>query len=113
MRTVFALVLGIVIVLAVMGLGVTTISTAPDHALVYADIQSREYFAPPCVDHASELIVLTIGQVHDLDYRPNSDCVNAGAFQSNTRSLITVLLESVGVLSPPPSRWNSDGTWNW
>ena len=113
MRTLFAWLLGAVVLLTAIGFGVTSVQAAPDHALVYVDIQNREYFAPPCVGQTSGLLVMTLGQVHDVDYEPNRDCVNAGAFQGNTRSLIAKLLESMGVLSSPASRWNSNGTWNW
>ncbi len=115
-----------------LGLGIDSSGSAPPEAFVAADLSSNTYFGPNCVSvvppgwmadggslgtidqlESSGFTMTTIEQVREAGFGPDPDCREQGEFISEGRSLTGMLLESVGVLSPLPPRWNSDGTWNY
>lgn len=101
--------------LVFLGFGVGSAVVAPSHALVFADASQNVYIAPPCVSREKWLLYprMTIEQVHKLKLDPEPKCRDKGAFTQEARSLSGQLFETIGLLPPLKSRWNSDGTWNW
>jgi hypothetical protein len=59
------------------------------------------------------LRLATVQDAYDMQYRPDPDCRERGAFVADGRSLTGTLLERLGILGPLPRRWNDDGSWNW
>ena len=106
---------GVGVSVFVLGFGVRSFTTAPKHAIVLVEPARKTYIAPPCIGplHASTLPPTTIGKARKEKLKPDDECRNANGFIQEARSLSGMLLEKVGILRPLPSRWNSDGTWNW
>ncbi len=95
------------------------IKPAPGYAIVFVDIDQRAYLAPPCFHflekHDENFSRMTLREARELGFEADEKCQNEGAFFQEGRwaGLPMLLLERIGMLSPPTSRWNSDGTWNW
>lgn len=89
----------------------------PDNAWVYADIRQGVYFAPPYLQAAGRdaagLLLTSAGEARRMNCRPDPEARSRGYFRQTVRSMSGGLLQSLGLLPPLPSRWNSDGTWNW
>ncbi len=89
----------------------------PDAAWVYADIRDGVYYAPPYLKDsgrdAAGLLLTTVGEAKKMKYAPDPGAKSMGYFRQPGRSMSGALLQSLGLLSPLPSRWNRDGTWNW
>lgn len=105
---------------------VQTESYVPSHALVIYDIASDTYIAPPCISDdedirfrvdigapTPELPVLTYKEAVERGGKSSELCIETGSWFMTNRSLMGKLLERIGWLSPMPSRWNDDGSWNW
>ena len=96
------------------GLGCPSTNTMPSNAEVFVEDDAKTYFAPPCLEQdRPSLRATTADRVHSLKYRPDPKCRDEGGFTQDGRSVTGILFEALGVLPPLPSRWNSDGTWNW
>lgn len=123
--TAITLIIGIPFILLIIGFGIETTNTCPDHALVLVDEKSKEYYAPPCliesgydsVDEIEEfaqivdMVVMTKGEAKKNKYSSNRDCADENGFIEEGRSLSGSLLEKIGILPKQNSRWNDDGTW--
>jgi hypothetical protein len=96
-----------------LGLGISTTKTMPDHAWILVDDVKRVYIAQPCASEGNQLRLTTVREAYELKYKPDEDCRNSGGFVSDGRSLTGLLLQKIGLLRPLPKRWNDDGTWNW
>lgn len=101
------------IVLIGIGYYIEIIPNMPEHALLYIDDNTHTYFAPPCVNDLKKYRSCTAAVAYRLKYKPDPKCRDKGGFIQEGRSLIGYILERIGVINPLPSRWNSDGTWNW
>lgn len=114
------------IILLWIGFGIDTVPTCPDNAMLFVNLQTKEYFAPPCLmedgfdniykinQFASDnnLRVYYHKEISGKELSPNPDCRDGSGFTDEGRSLSGYLLESIGLLPKLKSRWNSDGTWN-
>ena len=89
------------------------VHTMPDYAIVFVDDQDSTYTTPICVGESHSLRSLTAEQARNLGYRSDRQCRNEGGFMQVGRTLPGALLEKLGILKPLPSRWNTDGSWNW
>lgn len=97
--------------------------TVPDHATVLVNWQSKTYFSPPYVEEVptpTDLEPMTLKMARGWSCWPDRDCVNwsgqrgeDGGFKGEPYNLLTFLLANLGFAPPLPSRWNSDGTWNY
>jgi hypothetical protein len=89
----------------------------PASAWVYADVRQGVYFAPTYLKatgrDADGLVLTTVGEARKMNCMPDPEARSRGYFQQTVRSMSGGLLQSFGLLPPPPSRWNRDGTWNW
>lgn len=105
--------LGIVLFIAMLGFGISTTKTMPDHAWILVDDAKRVYLSQPCASDGDRFRLLTVREAYELKYKPDDDCRNSSGFVSEGRSLTGMFLEKLGLLRPLPERWNEDGTWNW
>lgn len=103
---------GLALLLA-MGAGISSARTMPPNAMLYLDEASRLYFAPPCISDPSRFKISMASEAYSLNYSPDPQCRDQGAFQSEDRSLLGQVLVKIGVLGELPRRWNADGSWNW
>ncbi len=106
-----AAVMGIVVLLCI-GFGIGSSKTMPKNVIILLDHTNKQYLAPVCVLDPSSYSVATVHEAYDLDYHPNPECRDQGAFVQEERSLSGILFEKLGLLRPLQSRWNPDGTWN-
>lgn len=97
------------------GFGIGGSLVAPNHAIVFVDANQNVYIAPSCVPKEKWPLYphLTIEQADKLKLSPEAACRDAGGFIQEGRSLTGHLFQKIGLLDPPDSRWNADGTWNW
>lgn len=102
-------------VLLYLGFGIGSTIVSPDNAIVFAPSSEQVYIAPPCLSQEERSVIpqLTIGQARILKLNPDPKCRDEGGFTQEGRSLSGKVLEQLGLLGRMPSRWNSDGTWNW
>ena len=112
-------------VIVIFGLGIGTVRTMPDYAILVLNDRTHTYIAPPCLSPAQyqqlindlgndesagrELRLATAQEARGLKYKPDPECRDYDGFV-HVRSVTGHLLELVGILR---SRWNSDGAWNW
>jgi hypothetical protein len=86
----------------------------PDHALVLLDEENHTYLSPACAAREKkEYRTVKAAEARRLQYKPDKKCRDQGGFTQDGRSVSGNLLEKLGMMSPLPSRWNPDGTWNW
>ncbi len=102
----------------VVGLGVTTIRTLPDYAVVLVDDNKKTYAAPHCYLETGRRIpagarFIPYSEITGQGYEPEDLCVNRGYLVDEPVSILRDSLERVGVLPRRPTRWNEDGSWNW
>lgn len=95
------------------GFGIGSDRTTPANAIVYLDLDHRTYFAPPCVNGSMNFMPGTARDAYAQKFSPDPACRDSGAFLSEDRSLSGQFLETLGLLTPKPSRWNPDGSWRW
>ncbi len=105
-------------ILALLGLGVDTIITAPPYAAVYVSDTRREFITPPFLaEHPSYAVDYarpwTYGAARAAGYGSERKCNNESCWSQEGRSLTGNAIQAAGVLPPLRSRWNPDGTWNW
>jgi hypothetical protein len=86
----------------------------PDNAIVLLDDQNHTYLSPGCANQDQKPYRQSrAAEARRLKYEPDKKCRDAGGFSQGNRSLTGNLMARLGLLPPAPSRWNSDGTWNW
>lgn len=100
-------------VLLLIGLGIQSSKTTPDHAIVHVNDASKTYSAPLCTQTKGKLRIATAAQARKMGYSPDPECRDQGWFVQDDRSLTGMLLQKIGFLKPLPSRWNKDGSWNY
>jgi hypothetical protein len=96
--------------------GWEVVEPMPDHAPVFLDETAKTYIAPPCLtawlrkstNTIAALSRSTAHEAHELHYRPDPDCRDANAFAEN-RSIIGIVLESLGLIPPPRYWWDAAG----
>ena len=102
------------IALLAIGVGLTPSTIqAPGTAVVLVNVKSKTYFSPPCLPNPAEEGFTTLSNAKRLGFAPDGKCRAAGGFTQKGRNPIGTLLEKAGLVKPPPSRWNSGGSWNW
>ena len=124
MRKVVYKILGVPFFIFLIGFGCDTLSTIPNYAYVFVD--EGVYFAPPCLmaqnfNTVEDLYVYAGWKNIELKryeevkkvYKSNQACIDLNSFVEEGRSLSGHLLETVGILPPLQSRWNTDGSWNY
>ena len=113
-------------IILIGGFAIGTGKAAPDHVIVFGDLNTNFYYGPPCVmdsgfDDSTKLIFFafsnsldygSIGELEKKGFKPHLGCRHSGGFYQNGRSLSGILLENCGLLPKFKSRWNADGTWN-
>jgi hypothetical protein len=108
--------LALICVFVILAFSISSSKSPPKNTLVFVDNDQHTYIAPPCVTaqkdwtHYSRM---TIGQADNLGFKPNPTCTKHGVFEQKDRTLGGLILEKIGILKPLPSRWNSNGSWNW
>jgi|GEM_PF-2622695 len=100
------------------GLGIRTIETMPDYALVFLDDESKTYMALPCIsewrtrrsnrDKIDRVRPSPASAARQLKYRPDVRCRDAGGFASDDRSLAGHLLAKYGILPPARPWWHNE-----
>jgi hypothetical protein len=103
---------------AVIGLIPQTVETPRPNAVVLASDTDRLFVTPPYLQLHPELVSIynrptTYGATRAAGYKAERGCNEAQCWSQDGRSLTGRFLESIGVLRKLPSRWNSDGSWNW
>jgi hypothetical protein len=99
-----------------LGFGISSTIVAPEYARVFALPNDNLYVAPQCLslEETERYKPLTVGDARKLKLQPEPRCRDErGGFVQEGRSLTGNLMEQLGFLGQIPSRWNSDGTWNW
>jgi len=102
---------GILLLAAGLTFGISI--DAPPEAVMLVDGNSKTYFAPPCLANPAGEGVTTLENARKLGLTPDPKCRESGGFVQTGRSPIGALLERSGLLPQLPSRWNSNGSWNW
>jgi hypothetical protein len=96
------------------GFFIVPTKTMPDHALVLLDDQNHTYLSPVCAPKEQKAYrVTSAAEARRLKYGPEEKCQAEAGFTQEGRSITGNFGERLGLLSPLPSRWNKDGTWNW
>lgn len=103
----------------------------PHNARLYFNDVAHRYASPPCVEEARlsgddrYLRYTRVGVYADrlnksegsreARYRGEEHCREMGGFinEEADRSMPRYLLERLGILSKPTSRWETDGSWRW
>ena len=114
-----AMLVGMVFLLSMVGDDIKITYHVPDQAIVYADLDSKLYYAPPYIDNnrypsdldVSRLKAMKVSETQALNLTPERACVDKGYFQEQD-TLNHVILWKLGWADPKPSRWNPDGSWN-
>lgn len=106
------------LLLLFLGFGIGTVRTPPPTAPVFVDDQARQFVTPPFVRSHPELVarfqrVSTYGDARAAGMSAEKACNYAECWSQDGRSLTGGFLESIGILPPLRSRWNTDGAWNW
>lgn len=99
-----------------MGLGCGTTKAIPENAFIVIDEKAGLYMNPLCAieyyENVDDLVFTTRAE-QPKGLNPHPACRDAGGLATDGRSVSMAILEAVGIISPLPSRWNDDGTWNW
>ena len=104
--------IALLLFLLFLGFGIQSAVVAPEYAIVLVDEEKGLYFAPHCVStRRNGLSSTTIGKARQAGLKPESECLESGAFTQEVRSLSGQFLQHLGILNPIESRWNLDGTW--
>jgi hypothetical protein len=105
----------VVAIVIVSGFGIGSSITTPNHAIVFVDENTATYLSPPCLPQEEWRFYpeMKKGDMKNLILVPGKACIDSGGFVQEGRSVSGIILESLGVLGPLKSRWNTDGSWNW
>ena len=117
---IIALIIGISVLIALFGQLIMINKPIPPEAIVYVDEKTHFYYAPPYIIgnkypsdlDVSNLKAMTIAEAESNNYQPDEKCKEMGYFRVQNTLKDTILLK-IGLIEPPPSRWNPDGSWNW
>jgi len=115
-----ALMVGIAVLFSLLGNSIDITKNVPANAVVYADFQNNIYYAPPYIDNnrypstldVKSLKAETVTESLQRNHKADSVCVEEGYFKEYD-TLTNIILVKFGLAKPKPSRWNSDGSWNW
>lgn len=108
--------LTLVCIFAFLVFGISTTRAPPSNAIVFVDNDSHMYTAAPCVTTQKDwrrYTRMTFGQAKQLGLKPMPVCKEHKVFEQKDRSVGGLILEKIGLLKPLPSRWGSNGSWNW
>lgn len=103
----------LIVILLMIGFGIKSSKGMPENAQLYVDDSTKTYIAPPCIETPTDFSLATAGASRRMGYRSDSKCRDEGVFMQDDRSLTGMLLQKIGVLTPIPSRWNEDRSWNY
>jgi hypothetical protein len=123
---ILSLLLMLMVIIFCIGLGIGTVKTIPDNALVFVNETTKEYIAPPCVmkqgcDKIDEINsfaykhsirVVQYKYITGKKITPNEECKEQSGFMEEGRSLTGIFLENIGVLAKKETRWKEDGSWS-
>jgi hypothetical protein len=121
-KDILAILVGLIISTIIFGSIYTVKLTAPDNAVVYLDNSAKIYYAPPYVENNPQgkltvkletLTASTLSQAKTLGFVADKGSTDNGYFKQNYRSLSSYLLEKMNFTKPLPTRWTTDGSWNW
>lgn len=121
--TIIAVFIGVVAFLALFGQFIMVKKAPPPRADVYVDEVIGIYYAPPYIlgkkyppdfDEAiiKRLKCMPIGEAQQKNYKADQTCEEMGYFREQV-TLNQKLLIIAGYYEEKPSRWNTDGSWNW
>ena len=99
--------LAALVFLLFLGLYIQVCVSIPDDAIVYVDTHTNTYYAPPCLSSKDKVNLheIKISEAHQLGYKPDRDCVNQGGFSLPCRTLLSKILEDIGILEPKEFTW--------
>ena len=109
-------ILALFVIVAGIGLFIKEDHRMPPNALVYIHVPSETYVSPPCLGFSDQISRDYVPKALKLvasEVKPDADCRAAGGFTQEGSSWTEIVLQRMGILETPPSRWNEDGTWNW
>ncbi len=117
---VIAIVIGVIVLLGLLGQQIIVGISIPPENIVYIDEVSHIYYAPPYILgnkypaglDISNLKGKTVYEAQKEKYVADSKCVEMGYFKEKY-TVTDFILVKIGLIQPPPSRWNPDGSWNW
>lgn len=97
-----------------LGFGIETNDTMPGYAVIFVDDASKTYIAPQCVNEWQNKPTKTLNiirrttadEARKLNYEPDYDCRETGAFAPDGRTLIGLILVKIGILSPISHWWD-------
>jgi len=108
--------LALIGILVFLAFAISSSKPPPKNTLVFVDNDKHTYIAPPCVTAQKDWTQysrMTIERADKLGFKPDPACTKYGVFEQQNRSLGGLALEKIGILKPLPSRWDSNGSWNW
>jgi len=114
-----ALIVGIISLLSLVGNSISiTLKPAPN-TIVYADQQEKIYYAPPYIDNhrypetldVKNIKAETLAEAREKGHKADNISVEQGYFKEQD-TLTHLIAVKLGLSKPKPSRWNSDGSWN-
>jgi len=122
-KDIIAILVGLIIFVMAFGSFYTVKIKAPDHAIVYIDIQKKIYYPPPYVDYhnkqnpaqpiTGQLGAVTLQEARQMQFSPYPPEKEKEYFVQRYRSFSSLLLERVGLRKPLPVRWDPEGAWKW
>jgi hypothetical protein len=97
-----------------IGFSIGSNSSMPDYARVYIDDDAKTYLALPCLaewqSRKSDTIALlrlgTAAESRKLNYQPDKNCRDTGAFFGEDSSLSKNFLIRLGILQPIREWWD-------
>lgn len=115
-----ALIVGILFLFSLLGNSIDITLNVPANGVVYADFQNNIYYAPPYIDNnrypstldIKSLKAETVTEAGQRNHKPDPVCVEQGYFKEYD-TLTHIIEVKLGWSKPKPSRWNTDGSWNW
>jgi hypothetical protein len=117
---IIAIIIGLTVLIALFGQLIMIKNPIPPETIVYVDENTHSYYAPPYIignKYPSDLDVstlkaMTIAEAESNNYQADEKCEEIGYFREQNTLKDTILIK-IGLIEPPPSRWNQDGSWNW
>ena len=115
-----AMIVGILFLISLLGQSISVTLNAPSNTVVYADFQTKIYYAPPYIDNhrypdtldVKNVKAETLAESKERGHKADAFCVQQGYFKEQD-TLTHLILVKLGWSKPKPSRWNPDGSWNW
>lgn len=106
--------IGIVILIAVLGLAgmtVNTVAAIPDDAPIFLNSVTKTFIAQPCIDARPAAALFaghpgTYAEAVRLNYPPDDMCFAAQTLMGTRQSLTTLVLVKLGMLQKPREWWD-------